>query len=270
MIHVFLIFFISSFSFGEVTDEEALVRGMVPLGLKHTYGAPEGAFRYNPDRSIRDRKNYSWLDEVNPLAEPEIDSYINKETKCALLSLLKEWRVNHCPDTEEIVDVGGYKHPNIYELRGCRVSIGDISHRIYQSRGVYRRSDGKKISSKYVDDGTMDQWVHATHTNGHCIDFRPFRKGRFKYEFLSVQKLKGHGDKWERHQQEYDRGKTAEFIRLAKEEYGATEIYFADPEIYQRSGSSYIPGVEARNHKTHIHVCMYPENIPKKYQCVNE
>ena len=68
------------------------------------------------------------------------DTYVDPTTACAFMSVLQDWKKNHCPDSS----------------KGCTVSWGDIAH---------------KTKAIWED--------HQEHNDGHCIDIRPMRKGGF-------------------------------------------------------------------------------------------
>lgn len=135
-----------------------------------------------------------------------VDNYVNPHTACALMTLAQKWKKDVCPDNDN----------------GCRLAWGDISH---------------KTRPKFNG--------HKTHTNGECIDFRPFRKGGFKDSPLT------YGSKG------YDRNLTRKFINLVKS-MGGQPIYFNDPKIScGRAGG----------HHNHIHVCFPAKSAKVRNFC---
>lgn len=131
-----------------------------------------------------------------------VDNYAAPVTACAFMSLLQKWK-EKCPDSGD----------------GCRVAWGDISHR-----------DRKYFSG------------HKTHTNGNCIDIRPFQKGSFVPTPLTYTSSK------------YSRTYTSQFIAMAKQ-LGATQVYFND----KKSGGSPMSG-----HSNHIHLCFHNNKKVRK------
>lgn len=151
-----------------------------------------------------------------------VDNYANPVTACVLMALMQKWKKDFCPNSQS----------------GCRIQWGDISHK---TRKIFN--------------------THKTHKQGHCIDFRPFRRGGFADSPMT------HGEG------SYDRLMTAKFIQLAKS-MGADVILFNDPELRPRSISvkvgrktikkTVMPklfgdrdlGVRRANgHDNHLHIC---------------
>lgn len=100
--------------------------------------------------------------------------------------------------------------------RGCRMQWGDISHK----------------TQKFFSG-------HQTHTHGYCVDMRPFRKGDFSNTPLW----------WD--DERYDRDVTKKFVQLIKRSYGASPIYFNDPELIKQGLTTYSDG-----HDNHLHFCL--------------
>jgi hypothetical protein len=139
--------------------------------------------------------------------------YANPLTACVLTSVMQEWKKNICPSHQA----------------GCRFSFGDISHP--------------------TDPSFMRK--HSTHTDGHCVDIRPPRKGEFENSGMSYR--------WGG----YDRGMMRKLAALVKKS-GGTNIYFNDPAIRNE-----FKGVRrAGGHDNHIHVC-FKDNPATRNTCDN-
>lgn len=136
------------------------------------------------------------------------DNYANPTTACALMALAQKWKKNFCPNNN----------------RGCRLAWGDISH---------------KTKAKFNG--------HKTHTDGECIDFRPFRKGEFANAPLTYGSSA------------YDRNMTRRFIELARS-MGGQPIYFNDPRI--QCG-------RAGGHHNHVHICFPARSRKVRSVCNN-
>lgn len=103
---------------------------------------------------------------------------------------------------------------------GCRMAWGDISH----------------IREKYFSG-------HKTHTHGYCVDIRPFRKGAFANAPLWYT------------DENYDQQVTRSFLKLIKNEFAATPIYFNDPVLVKEGLARSKSG-----HENHIHFCFQPND----------
>ncbi len=129
------------------------------------------------------------------------DNWASPSAACAFMSTLQDWK-KRCPDSQA----------------GCRVAWGDISHKTDPAFGG----------------------VHSSHTQGHCIDIRPMRHGRFENSGLQYT--------------ESDRKTTVEFIKLLKSK-GAGTMYYNDPRANVQNMSG---------HSNHIHVCFPPSKKTKE------
>ncbi|MBX2995733.1 MAG: SH3 domain-containing protein [Bdellovibrionaceae bacterium] len=146
----------------------------------------------------------------NPDSPPGSDAYAAPHTACALGALAQEWKKTACPG-------GG----------GCRLSWGDISHK------------------------TRPRWNgHVSHTDGECIDIRPFNVGEFSNT----------GRTWQ--SRGYDRQKTRDFINMARR-MGASPIFFNDRQLRKEGRSGYASG-----HENHIHIC-FKNNRTTQATCNN-
>lgn len=158
------------------------------------------------------------------------DIYAHPRTACTLNKVFEEWRKNHCPDISTPgPGPGGYARIP-YQKRPCRISFGDIAHRRY---------------ANWSD--------HETHDDGTCIDMRPFRDDEFKNEPMQHD--------WAN----YSQSTTVQFLRFIKK-FGASDIFFNDPDILNKNKKAYVPGVsKVAKHDDHIHFCLKPDKIPAKY-----
>jgi len=129
-----------------------------------------------------------------------IDNWASPTSACAMMSVFQDWK-RRCPSNQS----------------GCRIAWGDISHKTDPGFG-----------------GT-----HRTHTQGHCWDIRPMRRGGFENSGLNYPQS--------------DRKTTADFVRLLKSK-GGSPIYYNDPQ----AGASSMSG-----HSNHIHVCFHPNKKTK-------
>lgn len=136
-----------------------------------------------------------------------VDNYANPTTACVMNAMLQEWKSRY-PSTSS----------------GARVQWGDISH---------------PTASKFNG--------HKSHTEGHCIDFRPMRNDGFKDEALTYQSGA------------YSRSRTQEFIDLAKS-MGANTVLFNDSKI---DGAGWSGG-----HDNHMHIC-FPDSRKTRGVCEN-
>lgn len=126
-----------------------------------------------------------------------IDAYASPVMACAFTSFLQDWKKTQCSGEEA----------------GCRIAWGDISHRTQPRFGG-----------------------HVSHTDGHCVDLRPLRRGAFADAPMTHR------------QSGYDAEKTRAMIQMLKEK-GADVVLFND----RRAGGDYSPG-----HDNHVHVCFRP------------
>lgn len=114
---------------------------------------------------------------------------------------------------------------------GCRIAWGDISH-----------------STRAIFNG------HREHTSGQCIDIRPFNTGSFR----DAGRTTGARD--------YDRAKTAEFLKLAKKLGG--NIMYSDRKLMNENKDLRIEwGGSA--HNNHMHVCFEFSNNTVQQACNN-
>lgn len=114
---------------------------------------------------------------------------------------------------------------------GCRIAWGDISH-----------------STRAIFNG------HREHTSGQCIDIRPFNTGSFR----DAGRTTGARD--------YDRAKTAEFLKLAKKLGG--NIMYSDRKLMNENKDLRIEwGGSA--HNNHMHVCFESSNNTVQQACNN-
>lgn len=145
------------------------------------------------------------------------DSYAAPHTACSLLTLAQEWKKGHCPD----------------DGKGCRFAWGDISH---VTRPIFNG--------------------HKAHTNGECIDIRPFNKGEFRDAGRTYMSA------------DYDRAKTVEFLKLAKKLGG--DIRYSDRKIIK---DSKLKDLDVRyggtSHNNHIHLCFPASNSVVAGACNN-
>ncbi|MBX3039236.1 MAG: hypothetical protein KF789_00845 [Bdellovibrionaceae bacterium] len=132
----------------------------------------------------------------NPDSPKGVDAYANPTTACAFTAFLQDWKKSECPSGA-----------------GCRLSWGDISHK------KKARFNG-----------------HKSHTDGHCIDIRPMKKGSFSGAPLTYE------------DPSYDRATMKRMIAKMKD-FGADTMYFNDKQC----GTKYASG-----HHNHIHVCFKP------------
>lgn len=132
----------------------------------------------------------------NPDSPKGVDAYANPTTACAFTAFLQDWKKNECPS-------GG----------GCRIAWGDISH---------------KRSARFNG--------HRSHTDGHCIDIRPPRKGSFENAPLTYNS----GD--------YSKETMQRMVEKMRQ-FGADTMYFNDPGIDTKRASG---------HHNHLHVCFKP------------
>lgn len=150
------------------------------------------------------------------------DDWATPDALCSLIEVASMWREN-CSGP------------------GCTLQIGDMGFPT-----PTRMANGK------------DALGHLQHSDGSCIDMRPFRKDQTM-----------EGVNLDHNPQDYDHGRTQEFMNLLLKA-GATPVYFNDPKI-SRSSS---PGrkrqtcdlVNSKNdekkgvfncegHSHHIHFC---------------
>lgn len=136
-----------------------------------------------------------------------IDNWASPLSACVMMSVFQDWK-KRCPSTQA----------------GCRIAWGDISHK--------------------TDPGFGG--VHSTHTQGHCWDIRPMRRGAFDNQGLEYP--------------ESDSKTTGEFVKMLYDK-GATLIYYNDPKVKaSRMG----------NHDNHIHVCIHPNVATRKGNVKNK
>lgn len=149
----------------------------------------------------------------SPDRPPGVDTYTAPHAACSLVGLAQEWKKTACPN----------------DNAGCRIAWGDISH---ATRPIFNH--------------------HKEHTNGECIDIRPFNKGAFR----DAGRTTGSAD--------YDRDKTIAFIKMAKK-YGASVMY-SDRKLNNRE-----LGVEwgGSMHNNHLHVCFEARNSTVQKACSN-
>lgn len=133
-----------------------------------------------------------------------IDAYASPMTACAFTALAQEWRRTECP-----------------RRSGCTIAWGDISHK------TRARFNG-----------------HVSHTEGNCIDIRPFRSANAGFQDAGLT-YRDRG---------YDRAKTTRFIEMAKK-MGATVVIFNDPKIRASRASG---------HHNHLHVCFGNNQTTRK------
>jgi hypothetical protein len=151
-----------------------------------------------------------------PDRPPGVDTYTSPEAACSLVGLAQEWKKTACPD----------------DNKGCRIAWGDISHRTKARFGGHS----------------------SEHTDGECIDIRPFNTGAFR-------------DAGGRRptNRDYDREATTAFIKLATK-YGAS-IRYSDPKIKKAKDQNVIWG--GSQHKDHMHVCFESKNRTVQNACNN-
>lgn len=149
----------------------------------------------------------------SPDRPPGVDTHAAPHTACSLVGLAQEWKKTACPN----------------DNAGCRIAWGDISH---ATRPIFNR--------------------HKEHTNGECIDIRPFNKGAFRDAGRTTASS------------DYDRDTTVAFIQMAKK-YGASVMY-GDHKIDNRG-----LGVEwgGGAHNNHLHVCFEVRNQTVQNACNN-
>lgn len=114
---------------------------------------------------------------------------------------------------------------------GCRIAWGDISH---ATRPIFNS--------------------HNAHTRGECIDIRPFNKGAFRDAGRTVSTS------------DYDRAKTAEFLKLAKKFGG--DIMYSDRKIMKDNKDLNISW-GGDSHANHMHVCFEAANPTVQNACNN-
>jgi hypothetical protein len=151
------------------------------------------------------------------------DDWAKPDTLCSLMDIADEWKKN-C--------VG----------KGCTLQIGDIG-----------------FPTPAVLENGRDPLGHLQHSDGSCIDMRPFRKDR-KMEGVNLK----HSLK------DYDAVRTNQFISFLISK-GATPIYFNDPNIVNSSNpnrkrkscdlenpkNDEKQGVfNCEGHSDHIHFCL--------------
>lgn len=149
----------------------------------------------------------------SPDRPPGVDTYTAPHTACSLVALAQEWKKTACPN----------------DNAGCRIAWGDISH---ATRPFFN--------------------THKEHTNGECVDIRPFNKGSFRDSGRTTASS------------DYDREKTVAFIQMAKK-LGA-QVMYSDRKINNKA-----LGVEwgGSMHNNHLHVCFEARNSTVKNACNN-
>lgn len=150
-----------------------------------------------------------------PDRPPGVDTHAAPHTACSLVAVAQEWKKTSCPN----------------DNAGCRIAWGDISH------ATRPRFNG-----------------HQAHTNGECVDIRPFNTGSFRDAGRTV----GSSD--------YDRAKTLEFIKLAKRMGG--DIMYSDRTI---SNANRDLGIDwgGSSHNNHMHICFPASNATVQGACNN-
>lgn len=230
MLKLFLLSATSIFIYAEVVNNNENV-ATTPLRVRgerclEQFGPMESIFT-GPHDSYHYNPEGECLSTLKPLETHNLDDvYAHPRTGCALGALLKEWQKNHCPNLYS----GGPPDLQVIptQKRNCRVAFGDIA-------------------SRWEND-----WDdHETHDSGYCVDFRPFRKDKFDYAPLDYK------------DPEYDLATTVEFLRFVKK-YGASNMFFNDPDILNKNKSSYVSKVSSwPGHAYHFHVCFEPNDIPE-------
>lgn len=142
----------------------------------------------------------------NPDDSYGTDVFASPITACTLMSIMQEWKRRY-PDSGQ----------------GSRIQFGDISHK------TYRKWNG-----------------HKSHTEGNCVDIRPFRTGGFNDSAITHDSA------------EYSRALTKEFIELAKAS-GASTVLFNGVKV---GATPY------KDHDNHLHVCIY-DNGTSRRTCDN-
>ena len=162
-----------------------------------------------------DNAGFCGSHHYTPDRPPGIDTYAAPHTACSLVGLAQEWKKTACPN----------------DNNGCRIAWGDISH-----------------GTKALFNG------HREHTNGECIDIRPFNTGSFRDAGRTVTS----GD--------YDRAKTAEFLKMAKR-MGA-DIRYSDRKLMNENKDLGIAW-GGSSHANHMHVCFKASNAKVQQACNN-
>lgn len=202
------------------------------------------------EESLDDQKSYThYGTEIDPLAS---DDWGQASTICGIMELSYLWK-KHCDQK--------------FRGTGCQLQIGDIA---FPVQGFVTSNSGKRAKWKkakkcrskrrhhceattvsnsaetnvsgHSDSGGKDILGHATHYAGTCVDIRPLRNDN---ELNPVQIRS----------RDYDRSKTAEFLKLAKA-YGATKRYFNDSKLISLGLSERMPG-----HDDHVHICFEEKNF---------
>lgn len=150
-----------------------------------------------------------------PDRPPGVDAYAAPLTACSLVGLAQEWKKTACPNDND----------------GCRIAWGDISH-----------------GTKALFNG------HREHTNGECVDIRPFNKGSFRDAGRTVSS------------NDYDREKTTEFLKMAKK-MGA-DVRFSDRKLMNENKDLDIAW-GGSSHANHIHVCFKASDKKVQQACNN-
>ena len=151
----------------------------------------------------------------SPDRPPGVDTHAAPHTACSLVAVAQEWKKTACPN----------------DNAGCKIAWGDISH------ATRPRFNG-----------------HKAHTNGECIDIRPFNTGSFRDAGRTVTA------------KDYDRAKTAEFIKLAKKMGGT--IMYSDRKLMNENKDLGIAW-GGSSHNNHMHICFGVSNPKVQSACKN-
>ncbi len=142
---------------------------------------------------------------VPPLA---MDTYADPTTACVFMALLQEWR--------KTCSVSPLLEP---EPNRCTPYWGDISHR----------------NQLYFDG-------HESHTQGQCMDIRPFRRNGPSDRPMTVNDFA------------YDREQTKKFLQLAQS-LGGTKMLLSDSKLNRDTSLNVKSWV---GHENHMHICFPP------------
>ena len=151
----------------------------------------------------------------SPDRPPGVDTHAAPHTACSLVALAQEWKKTQCPN----------------DNNGCRIAWGDISH---TTKALFNK--------------------HREHTNGECIDIRPFNTGSFRDAGRTITA------------RDYDRAKTAEFIRMAQKMGG--NVMYSDRKLMNENKDLKVEwGGSA--HNNHLHVCFEARKPAVQQACNN-
>jgi hypothetical protein len=192
------------------------------------------------EESLDEIKSYiHYGSEIDPL---DSDDWGQASTVCGIMELSYMWK-QYCD-----------QH---FAGRGCTLQIGDIAFPVEgfltgksggskwkKTRKGRRKSKVSKRRSDFTSSPSTGRDIlgHRSHHEGTCVDIRPLRKDD-EYDPTQIRSSN------------YDRQKTAAFIRMAKD-YGATKRFFNDSKLIKQGLTERQAG-----HDDHIHICFEEKNF---------